>query len=313
MRSENIRRGGILRKLLIAIALLVVLLPVLLLLFIDSIAKAGIATAGSHALGTTTRVDEAAIGVFTGKSAVRGLAIDNPPGYSPEKFVVLREIALDAGVPAFLGEKIVIDEVAIRGLSIEIEKGPDGTLNVQKFADHLKKMTGGDKPADAPPPDAGDAKEVLIRELLLEDITINLRNIAGGRDGIVPVELPDMVIRELSSKGGVDVLASELSGVVIGAAMKGLIAANIEGLGADLVGGLQGAVEGIGGAIGGPLRGAVDAGVAGAGAALKEVREQVGNLGAKAVEEAGKALEGAGGKLKEGVGGALEGIFGGKK
>lgn len=307
MRSSTIRRGGVLKKLLIALVLLVVLVPIAIVLFIDPIAKAGIATAGSHALGTKTRVDEAAIGLFSGKTAIRGLVIDNPEGYSPEKFVKLGEIAVDAGLPSFLGEKIVIEHIAIRDLAIEIEKGPDGVLNVKKFAEHLQKVTGRGGPSDAPPPPPaeGEAKEVLVKELRLESMTVNLRNIAGGRDGVVPVELPDIVIRDLSSKGGVDVLASELSGVVIGAAMKGVIAANIEGLGADVVGGLQGAVEGIGGAIGGPLRGAVDAGISGAGEALKGVGKAVGDLGAKAIEGAGKALEG--------VGGALEGIFGGKK
>jgi hypothetical protein len=307
MRTSTIRRGGVLKKLLIALVLVVVLAPVAIVLFIDPIAKAGIAAAGSHALGTKTRVDEAAIGLFSGKTAIRGLAIDNPKGYSPEKFVTLGEISVDAGLPSFLGEKIVIDRVAIRELAIEIEKGPDGVLNVKKFAEHMQKVTGRGAPSDTPPPPAdGEAKEVLVKELRLESMTVNLRNIAGGRDGVVPVVLPDIVIRDLSSKGGVDVLASELSGVVIGAAMKGVIAANIEGLGADVVGGLQGAVEGIGGAIGGSLRGAVDVGISGAGDAIKGVGKAMGDLGAK-------VIEGAGDKLKEGVGGALEGIFGGKK
>jgi hypothetical protein len=129
---------------------------------------------------------------------------------------------------------------------------------------------------------------------------------------MVEVKLPDLVLRDLSSKGGVDVLASEVSGVVIGAVMKSVIAANIEGIGSDVLGGMQGAVEGIGGVIGGSLRGAVDVGVAGAGAALDAVGKGLGDIG----KGAGKLMEGAGGALKDGVkgvGDALEGVFGGKK
>ena len=145
---------------------------------------------------------------------------------------------------------------------------------------------------------------------------MNLRNIAGGKDGVVEVKLPDLVVRDLSSKGGVDVLASEISGVVISAVMKGVIAANIEGLGSDVLGGMQGAVDGIGGMIGGQLRGAVDSGINNAGDALKGIGKELGNIGKGVTEGAGKVLDGAGGALKDGVkglGGALEGVFGGKK
>jgi len=310
-RLVRARRGGVLKKLLVVLAILVVLVPVALVLAIDPIAKAGIATAGSHALGVKTRVAEASIGVTSGKTAVRGLEVDNPEGYSPEKFVVLREIAVDAGVGDFLGDKIEIHRVAISGLTIEIEKGADGKLNVERISENIRKVTGagGEKPAEP----TGESKEAVIHELRLEQVQVNLRNLVGGKDGLVEVKLPDLVIRELSSKGGVDVLASELSGVVIGSAMKAVIAANIEGLGSDVLGGMQGAVEGIGAAIGGALRGAVDEGLKGAGEALKDVGKQLGDVGAKAVEDAGKMLEGAGNKVKEGVGGALEGIFGGKK
>jgi hypothetical protein len=292
---------------------------VAVVLLIDSIARVGIEAAGRYALGTPTSVREASIGLVSGKTAVRGLEVDNPAGYSPAKFVSLGEIAVDAGLSSFTGDKIVIERVALTGLVIEIEKDGSGALNVQRFADHLKKATGagGEKPAQPSEAPAGDAKEAVIRELRLEKMQVNLRNIAGGKDGLVEVKLPDLVIRDLSSKGGVDVLASELSGVVIGSAVKGVLAANIEGLGSNVLGGLQGAVEGIGGAIGGPLLGAVDKGVTEAGAALKAVGEGVakglGEAAGKALEGAGKAIEGAGKSIGEGVGNALDGVFGGGK
>jgi len=183
-------------------------------------------------------------------------------------------------------------------------------------------VTGADKPptqptpSPEPTPPAGESKEAIIKELRLEKIQVNLRNIAGGKDGVVEVKLPDLVVRDLSSKGGVNVLASEISGVVISAVMKGVIAANIEGLGSDVLGGMQGAVDGIGGMIGGQLRGAVDSGINNAGDALKGIGKELGNIGKGVTEGAGKVLEGAGGALKDGVkglGGALEGVFGGKK
>lgn len=314
-------RGGILRKLLIVIALVVVVAVLAVVLLLDSIARVGIEAVGTYALGTRTTVREASIGVVSGKTAIRGLSVDNPAGFSPSKFVALDEIAVNAGLSSFTGDKIVIDRVALTGLVVEIEKDGSGVLNVQKFSDHIKKVTGGGADAGAggeqKPAPTGESKEAVIRELRLEQMRVNLRNIAGGKDGVVEIKLPDLVLRDLSSKGGVDVLASELSGVVIGAALKGVIAANIKGLGSDVLGGLQGAVEGIGGAIGGSLRGAVDTGVTEAGAALRAVGEGVAKgmeeAGKKVGEAAGKALEGAGKAIGDGVGGALEGVFGGGK
>ena len=303
-----------LKKVLIVIALLLVLLVVGGVLFLDSIVKAGIGAAGSHVLGVPTQAGSVSIGLLSGETSIERLEVDNPTGYAPVKFLSLGSIEVDAPFSQLTGEKIVIDRVALRNLTIDLEKGADGKLNVEKIVDNLKRATGADKPAEpAPAPPAGESKEALVRELRLEKVTVNLRNLAGGKDGVVVVELPDMVVRELSSKGGVDVLASELSGVVIGSVMKSVIAANIEGLGAEVLGGMQGAVEGIGGMIGEGLRGAVDVGVKGAEEALKAIGKGLGKGLDDIGKGAGDALKGAGESLKEGVGGALEGIFGGKK
>ncbi len=320
MRNKNtFRRGGALTKILVVLLILVVVVVGGGILLIDSVARAGIAAAGTYALGAKTSVAEASIGITSGKTAIRGLAVDNPTGYAQEvKFISLGEIAVDATLGNLTGEKIVIDRVALSNLVVDIEEGADGTLNVNAVVDNIKKATGADKPADQPadkPADkpADESKEALIKELRLEKVQVNLRNLVGGKDGVVEVELPDIVLRDLSSKGGVDVLASEVSGVVIASVMQAVVAANIEGLGADVLGGLQGAVDGLGEALGGPLKDAVGKGIEGAAAALKDVGKGLGDVGKKLGEEAGKAIEGAGDAVKKGVGDAIDGIFGGKK
>ncbi len=324
MQRARIHRGGVLAKVLVVLVLVVVLAVVGAVVFLDSIVKAGIAAAGTHALGAKTAVRSVSIGIVSGKTSVEGLVVDNPKGYSDAKFVELGSIAVDAGLSSFTGEKIVIDRVALADLVVEIEKGADGTLNVNAIADHLKEVTGAGgepagKPEEKPGEPAGESKEAVVKELRLERIQVNLRNLVGGKDGVVEVKLPDIVLRDLSSKGGVDVLASELSGVVVGSVMQAVIAANIEGLGSEVIGGLQNAVGGIGEAIGGALEGAVTKGVEEVGAALEGVGqklgETLGDLGKGVTEGAGKMLEGAGESLEKGVGGALkglgDGLFGG--
>lgn len=317
VRRAAVRRGGVLRRTLIAVVLVLVLLVVGGVLFLDSIIQAGIGTAGTHVLGVPTRAGGVSVGLVSGKTSVEGLEVDNPQGYAPVKFLSLGAIEVDAPFGQLTGEKIVINRIALSDLTLDIEKGADGKLNVERIVDNLRKATGADKPAEPQPePPAGESKEALVKELRIERVVVKLRNIAGGRDGVVEVKLPDLVVRDLSSKGGVDVLASELSGVVIGSVMKSVIAANIQGLGADVLGGMQGAVEGIGGVIGDGLRGAVDVGVKGAEEALKGIGKGLGDIGkgaADVVKGAGDAMKGAGESIKKGVGDALDGLFGEKK
>jgi hypothetical protein len=111
MRNQNqIRRGGALKKVLIAIAILLVVVVVGGVLLLDTIARTAIAAAGTHVLGTKTTVAEASIGIVSGKTAIRGLEVDNPKGYAQDvKFVMLGEIAVDAGLSSFTGDKIVIE------------------------------------------------------------------------------------------------------------------------------------------------------------------------------------------------------------
>ena len=310
MSPSTPRRGRVLRKILLALALLIVVAALGAVLFIDSIVKAGIAAAGSHVLGVPTRAGDVSIGLLSGKSSITRLEVDNPPGYAPVKFVALGSIAVDAPFSQLRGEKIVIDRVALSDLTVEIEKDAEGKLNVERIVENLKKATGGGA-AQEPQPESppGESKEALVKELRLERVTVNLRHVVRGRADVVEVKLPDLVVRDLSSKGGVDVLASELSGVVIGSVVKSVIAANIEGLGADVLGGMQGAVTGLGSVLGQGLRGAVDDGVKGAQQALDSLGKSLGDVG----KGAGEAVKGAGEAVKKGVGEALDGIFGGKK
>ena len=297
--------GGILKRLLIAIAIALVLALVTGVLMIDSIARTGINAAGTYALGVPTSVTEVSIGLLSGESSIQGLAVDNPAGFADAKILTLDRVQLGAGISTILGERIVVDRVAFTGLTLDLEKHADGTLNVTKLVDHLKEVTGS---SDTKEPAAmGESKEVVIKELRLEKIRVNLRNMVGGKSGVIEVNLPDLVLRDLSSKGGVDVLTSEISGVVLGSVMEAVLAANIEGLGADVIGGLRGAVDGVGSVIPASLKDAVSKGIQDAGSALEGVGKLLGT-------QLKKLLSGDAGKsLQEGVGKALDGILGGNK
>ena len=155
-----------LKKILIGVVLLVIVLVVGAVLFLDSIVKAGIGTAGSHVLGVPTRAGLVSVGLVSGKTAIGNLEVDNPQGYAPVKFVTLGAIEVDAPLSQLTGEKIVIDRVELRDLTIELEKGADGKLNanapVPRTADGHPDLSGVweiTRDPNAPPPPARGAKE----------------------------------------------------------------------------------------------------------------------------------------------------------
>ena len=122
------------------------------------------------------------------------------------------------------------------------------------------------------------------------DMLRRLRDLVGGKKGVVEANLPDIVLKDVSSDGSVDVLASQVSGLVIGSVLQATITANIEGLSSEVMGGLKDALKESVSALPGDLRGPVEA-----------IRGGVG-----------EALDKAGEQIQKGVGDALQGIFGGK-
>ncbi len=303
-RTSPPRSGRALKRVVIVLAVVLVLALAASILWIDSLARAGLNAAATHALGTKAAASSVSIGLFSGESSVHGFEVDNPQGFSNAKILTLDALHVSVGMSLLFEDAIVIDRVALSHLTLNVEKSADGTLNINALAAHLQGANSESKTSDAA--NAGDAKEVLIKELRLESVQVNLHNMLGGNKGVVTVRLPDLVLRDLSSKGGVDLLASEVSGVVLGSVVEAVIASNIEGLGAEVIGGLRGAVNGFGAVLDGPLREAVTSGITDASKALQSVGKSLGDATKKVLDGAGKAIE-------EGVGGALEGIFGGKK
>ena len=120
---------------------------------------------------------------------------------------------------------------------------------------------------------------------------VRLRNLVGGKQGVVEAALPDILLKDVKSDGSVDVLASQLSGVVIASVLQATVSANIEGLSSELIGDLKGSIKNSVDALPDNLRGPVESIRGGLGTVLDKTGEGV----------------------KEGIGGAIDSLFGDKK
>jgi hypothetical protein len=130
----------------------------------------------------------------------------------------------------------------------------------------------------------------VVKELRIEKVKVRLRNLVGGRQGLVDADLPDIVLKDVHSDGSVDVLASEVSGVVISSVLQATVSANIEGLSGAVSDGIRDTLKDMVGDLPADLRGPVES-----------IRGGVG-----------EALDKAGENIQKGVGDALKGIFGDK-
>jgi putative FmdB family regulatory protein len=283
------RKGGVLGKLLLGVAAVVVGLALIGVLAIDVIARTGIQVVGSQVLGVPVTLRGASIGLIGETSSVRGLTVANPKGYTDPDFASLGQASLSARLGELMAETATIRNITIRDLTVTLEKDAQGKLNVDRISENLPD-TGGDKPA-APKPDAGPSRVIVVQEFRMESVKVRLRDLVGGKKGVVEATLPDIVLKDVKSDGSVDVLASELSGVVIGSVLQATVSANIEGLSDEVVGGLRNALQNSVRALPAELQGPVET-----------IRGGVGEV-----------LDKAGEGLKQGIGGALDGILGGKK
>ena len=287
-RARSRRKGLAMRKVVSIIAIVAVVLVVAAVLLIDVIARVGIEVAGSKVLGVPTTVRNVNIGLLRDRSSVTGLDVANPQGYTDPLFLALGEASLTARLSELTGEQVSIERIALQDLTLTLEKDASGKLNATRISDNLPST--GEQKAQAAKPDAGPSRKVVVKELRIERVKVRLRNLVGGRQGVVEANLPDIVLKDVTSDGSVDVLASQVSGMVIGSVLQATITSNIEGLSGEVVTGLKGALKDSVSALPSDLRGPVES-----------IRGGVGEM-----------LDKAGEQLQQGVGDALQGLFGGK-
>jgi hypothetical protein len=213
--------------------------------------------------------------------------VANPSGYTDPLFLDLGEASLTARLGELTAERATIRNITIRQLTLTLEQDAQGKLNAQRISDNLPNT---DAPAKSDPKPAGPSRDIVVQELRIEKVKVRLRNLVGGRQGLVDADLPDIVLKDVHSDGTVDVLASEISGVVISSVLQATLQANIEGLSGAVADGVRDTLKDMVSDLPTDLQGPVES-----------IRGGVG-----------EALDKAGQSIEKGVGSALQGLFGDK-
>ena len=302
-------------RIVLVLVLLVVIAGVAGFIMIDSIATAAVSKGAAFATQTDADCEKVDVKVFGSAATITNLDIGNPDGpflkaveevvkELPDdeqqeyrdafnSFLVLGNGSLDITVGDVLADKIEIDKVELKDIDISLI-GKDGKKNYEVILESLKRFQG-----DSPPAESKDEKQVVIKELIISNITVYyyfdedpaLGAIAVGPKKITIADDEPMVLTDVGS-GGVpmsqitaDIITDIL--VQVTANLAGDLGGNLKGLGNSLVDTI-GEVE--------------------FGETLKELDlggklDALGDLGIDGMEGVGDAFKGIG----EGAGDLLEG------
>jgi hypothetical protein len=272
-------------------------------LSIDYLAKAGIETGGTYALGVKTTVDSVGLGLLSGQAKVSGLMIGNPEGFKTPHLMKTSRMELAVAPGSLFGDTIQVNKFEIDGLDLNMEQLKVGLTNISALLDNINKSAGGgDKPKDEKA--AKDAKESGGKKFKVDQIRITncVAHVQilpiGGAASTLEVKIPEIVLSGVTqdNAGGVAVpeLMKRLIPAILAAVIekgKGIIPdADLKRLGNDVASTAQ---------------------AFGAGAG--KLVNQVGGEAGKALEGLGTGVQKVGESATKGVGDAIKGLFGGDK
>ena len=182
---------------------------------LDTLVKAAIEKYGSETTQTAVRVDKVKIKLTEGDSAIQGLTVANPGGFTQKQAFSLGEIGLGIDLESLKEEPYVINHITVRAPQVFVEINKDKKTNLNELKNNLTggKSSGAGKPGM----DNSTGKEprLIIKRLTFEQgrITakvtplkkdydlklprINMVNL-GGSKGATPTELTKEILKRLT-------------------------------------------------------------------------------------------------------------------
>ena len=156
-RTSSGSRGGALFKLFVVLAVLFAAGALAWMLFLPAVVTAQLRSR----TGFDATVQSLAVNPFTGRVALRGLVITNPPTFPEHEFIEVREFSANAEVFSLLSDRPVFTTLVLDVASVTLVLSHDGQTNATSFQHHLASDESGQPRPPSPP------RKFLIRHLTL--------------------------------------------------------------------------------------------------------------------------------------------------
>jgi len=164
--------------------------------------KTGVEKYGPEVTQTPVRLDSVELSFLSGNGTIKGLYVGNPDGYKSENIFALGEIDIDiAPMSVISGDKIIINKIIIQKPEISYEKTLMSS-NIKALLKNIEAYTGSaeenaPEPEEAAPAEEGSAKQVVIKQLVIEDGTIFVGLMGAG----TTVPLPRIEMNDIGEDG----------------------------------------------------------------------------------------------------------------
>lgn len=177
--------------------------------------RKGVVTFGPKITQTSVQLDDVDLSVLSGDGKLSGLYVGNPEGFTSENIFALNQIEIDIAPKSLLSDQIVINKIHIRKPKISYEK----TLRSSNLKELLKNIEGSSEGPDSPDKskpkkdsaaEEKPAKQVLIKELIIEDGSVFVGILGVGTE----VLLPRIEMYDLGKSDGKNDVASILKSVL---------------------------------------------------------------------------------------------------
>ncbi|MHC4294700.1 MAG: DUF748 domain-containing protein [Planctomycetota bacterium] len=227
------------KKLLRTVIALIVLLVVLVAagsLAIDSLARAGLESGATYAMGVETSVEELDLGILSGRLAIGGLRFANPEGFSSEHLMRSGQFELEMRPGSVFQETVELNRFELDSLDVNIEQRAAGS-NVAKVIDNLKRF-GGDGTKGEPKDKEG--KKVKVDRISIKNVVAHfhlLPELAPG--GPITVEIPEIVLTDVTSDNAGGVAVARLVSRIVPAILAAIIRQAPDTVDADFLQGLD--------------------------------------------------------------------------
>ena len=231
-----------LRSISLAVVIVVVVILLVIGFFIDLALEVGIETAATKTLNVGVSVSDVDLSILRGSLSLKGLSINNPPGYQHDKMLVLNKAKVSINTMSLLSDVVKIKEIKLDGIELVIEqKGLSNNLNeVIKAIPSKPKDEKAPEEVEEKPQKAG--KKLQIDTLEITNVTVKAKLLPiPGKADTVTLKLAPIKMKDLGKKEHVDVAA--LSSKILLAITEGVAKQGAGILPKDMIGSVKGELK----------------------------------------------------------------------
>ncbi len=187
---------------IIIAAVIVVLAGLLITLFsnLGSLIKTAINTYGPEITKTEVRVADVSLSLFSARAEIKGFYLGNPGAFKSNKAFAVESIYMDVDEKSLASDPIIIEKIEVVAPEITYEK-LGKTDNFKTILNNIKKAGETEKNKKSDPDKKGEAKKIIIRDLVIRDGNITLVTpLLAGKE--ITTALPDIHLKGIGEQKG---------------------------------------------------------------------------------------------------------------